>query len=70
MVLNEIFISNPTRPKRSFYKARVPLVIALGLGLFAGLIAGGIITNSVFAVYFDSYSYRQVVRLVVDWCFL
>lgn len=42
MVLNEIFISNPTRPKRSFYKARIPLLIALGLGLFAGLIAGGI----------------------------
>ena len=42
MVLNEIFISNPTRPKRSFYTARVPLLIALGLGLLAGLVAGGI----------------------------
>ena len=42
MVLNEIFISNPTRPKRSFYTARIPLLIALGLGLLAGLIAGGI----------------------------
>ncbi|MDJ0742160.1 MAG: hypothetical protein QNJ32_02235 [Xenococcaceae cyanobacterium MO_167.B27] len=42
MVLNEIFISNPTRPKRSFYTARVPLLIALVLGLLAGLVAGGI----------------------------
>ena len=42
MVLNEIFISNPTRPKRSFYTARIPLLIALGVGLLAGLVAGGI----------------------------
>ena len=42
MVMNEIFISNPTRPKLSFRIARVPILIALGLGLLAGLIAGGI----------------------------
>ena len=42
MVMNEIFISNPTRPKLSFRTARIPLLIATGLGLVAGLVAGGI----------------------------
>ncbi|MEC4817935.1 MAG: hypothetical protein SAK29_32385, partial [Scytonema sp. PMC 1069.18] len=42
MVMNEILISNPTRPKLSFRIAIIPLFIALGLGLLAGLIAGGI----------------------------
>lgn len=40
MVMNEIFISNPTRPKRSFKTAQKPLLIALGLGILSGLIAG------------------------------
>ncbi|BDA65948.1 hypothetical protein CAL7716_001140 [Calothrix sp. PCC 7716] len=40
MVMNEIFISNPTRPKLSLRIAKTPLLIALALGLFAGLIAG------------------------------
>ena len=42
MVMNEIFISNPTRPKLSFRIVRIPIIIATGLGLLAGLIAGGI----------------------------
>lgn len=42
MVMNEIFISNPTRPKLSFRIAKTPLLIALSLGILAGLIAGGI----------------------------
>lgn len=42
MVMNEIFISNPTRPKLNFRVARIPLLIAGGLGLLAGLIGGGI----------------------------
>ncbi|QSV74060.1 MAG: hypothetical protein HEQ20_28890 [Aphanizomenon flos-aquae KM1D3_PB] len=40
MILNEIFISNPTRPKRSFQTAQKPLLIALALGTLSGLIAG------------------------------
>lgn len=40
MVMNEIFISNPTRPKRSLKTAKQPLLIALGLGTLSGLIAG------------------------------
>ncbi len=42
MVLNEIFISNPTRISLCWRKAKIPLLIALGLGLILGLIAGGI----------------------------
>ncbi len=42
MVMHEIFISNPTRPKLSFCTARLPIIIATSLGLLAGLIAGGI----------------------------
>ncbi|MEA5470372.1 hypothetical protein [Spirulina sp. 06S082] len=42
MVLNEIFVSSPTRPKLCFRKAKIPLLIALGLGLVAGLVSGGI----------------------------
>lgn len=42
MVLTEMFISNPTRPKLTLRIARFPLAIAGGLGILAGLIAGGI----------------------------
>ncbi|MDJ0902161.1 MAG: hypothetical protein QNJ55_25500 [Xenococcus sp. MO_188.B8] len=42
MVINEIFISTPTRPKLSFRIIRIPIIIATGLGLIAGLIAGSI----------------------------
>lgn len=42
MVLTEIFISNPTRPKSNLKIAWRSLSLAAGLGLLAGLIAGGI----------------------------
>jgi len=42
MVLNEIFISNPTRPKLNFRVARLPLLAAILLGILAGLASGGI----------------------------
>jgi hypothetical protein len=44
MVINEIFISNPTRPKLCLRKAIIPFFIALGLGTILGLISGGIST--------------------------
>ncbi len=40
MVMNEIFISNPTRHKLNFRIAKMPLLISLGLGTLSGLIAG------------------------------
>jgi hypothetical protein len=42
MAINEIFISNPTRPKLCFRILKIPLLISLGLGLIFGLLAGGI----------------------------
>lgn len=40
MVLNEIFLSSPTRPKLNFRVAVKPIAIAAGLGLMAGSFAG------------------------------
>ena len=40
MVLNEIFLSSPTRSKLNFRSAPIPIAIALGLGLSIGLAAG------------------------------
>ena len=41
-VTNEIFLSNPTRPKVSLRTLPVPLFIALSIGILSGLIAAGI----------------------------
>ena len=41
-MMNEIFISSPTRPSLSLRKIRIPLLIALGLGLGFGLVGGGV----------------------------
>ncbi|AFY89343.1 hypothetical protein [Chroococcidiopsis thermalis] len=41
-VFTEIFVSNPTRPKMNLKVAVLPVSIAAGLGLLAGLVAGGI----------------------------
>lgn len=40
MVVNEIFVSSPTRPKLSLKKSPFPVIIAVGLGLLTGIIAG------------------------------
>jgi hypothetical protein len=40
MVLNEIFLSSPTRPKLNFRSAPIPIAIAASLGLGIGLGAG------------------------------
>jgi hypothetical protein len=42
MVTNEIFISNPTRPKLSLRKAIIPSCLTIGLGLVAGSITASI----------------------------
>lgn len=42
MVFTEIFVSTPTRPKLCWRIALLPLSIAAGLGIFFGLISGGI----------------------------
>jgi hypothetical protein len=40
MVLNEIFLSSPTRPKLNLRSAPIPIAIAAALGLGVGLFAG------------------------------
>ncbi|NET68578.1 MAG: hypothetical protein F6K63_30965 [Moorea sp. SIO1G6] len=40
MVINEIFISNPTRLKLNLRIAKIPILIAAGLGIIIGLISG------------------------------
>ena len=42
MVMNEIFISNPTRLSLCWRKAWIPILIAIGLGSLLGISAGGI----------------------------
>jgi hypothetical protein len=42
LVLNEIFLSNPTRLKANFRIAFLPIAIAAGLGILSGLIAGSL----------------------------
>lgn len=42
MVINEIFISNPIRPKLCFRKLKIPIFIAVGVGILSGFISGGI----------------------------
>lgn len=66
MVLNEIFISNPTRPGLSFRKAIIPLLIALGLGLLAGLIAGGISQ----IIFLPGVSIPSGVLRTLGWLFI
>ena len=45
MVATDIFLNNPTRPKRSLRSGRLPMGIAGGLGLGMGLVTG-LITQS------------------------
>jgi len=42
MVTNETFIGSPTKLKLGFRRLKIPILIAIGLGLILGLIAGGI----------------------------
>ncbi len=69
MVMNEIFISNPTRPKRSFQTAQRPLLIATGLGIISGLVAGIISQILFLPIYSCTYSNCQNFGMVVNWCF-
>jgi hypothetical protein len=42
MVLTEVLISSPTRPKLSLQIAVIPVMIAMGFGILSGLVTGGI----------------------------
>jgi hypothetical protein len=59
MMLTEVFISNPTRLKLSWYTAKASLKWAIGLGLLAGIVSG-IICRVLFwpALHTSSYVVR------------
>ena len=61
MVLNEIFISSPTRPKLCLRKVIIPCLIAFALGLILGLVAGGI-AQILFLPVFDVSA--RIVRMI------
>lgn len=42
MVVNEVFISNPTRTKLNIRRLKIPVIIAAVIGLLVGLLVGGI----------------------------
>jgi hypothetical protein len=63
MVLNEIFISSPTRPKLCLRKAKIPLLIALGLGLIIGLFSGAI----ALLLFLPFFAIPAVIVRVVGW---
>jgi uncharacterized membrane protein YidH (DUF202 family) len=63
MVLNEIFISSPTRPKLCLRKAIIPFFIALGLGLIFGLFAGAIAQ----ILFLPSLGVSATIVRIVGW---
>ena len=66
MVLNEIFISSPTRPKLCLRKAIIPILIALGLGILSGLV-GGLISQIVLLPFISvpSWTVRTLSWLLI-----
>ncbi|BAQ64815.1 hypothetical protein [Geminocystis sp. NIES-3709] len=63
MVLNEIFISSPTRPKLCLKKAKFPVLIALGLGLIIGLFSGAIAQ----ILFLPFFGIPAVIVRIVGW---
>lgn len=63
MVLTEIFISNPTRPKLNWRIGSRSLAIAAALGLFAGLIAGLIYQILKLLPIFNEDKYIYILRV-------
>jgi hypothetical protein len=63
MVLTEIFISSPTRLKLNLRTARVPILLAIGLGIGSGLVAG-VISQILF---FPALRIPSIFVRVVGW---
>ena len=65
MVLNEIFITNPTRPKLNWRIAKTPLLIAIPIGLLAGVLIGGLLQ----IFYLPQFQIEErTVRVISWWC--
>ena len=63
IVTNEIFISNPTRPKLNLRILKGCILIALGLGLGIGLIAGGLVQ----ILFNPSFDISSTIIRVLGW---
>jgi hypothetical protein len=63
MVLTEIFISSPTRLKLNLRTAKIPILLAIGLGLGSGLIAGMISQ----ILFFPALHIPSVIVRVIGW---
>ena len=63
MVLNEIYISNPTRTSLCWKKAKTPLLWALGLGIVLG-IAVGLIARFLFLPQFN---FPTIFIRIIGW---
>jgi len=66
MVLNEIFVSSPTRTKLNLRTAKFPVLIAAGLGLSVGLLTGGIAQ----VLFLPQIRTPAVVVRVIAWLFI
>ncbi len=63
MVLNEIFISTPTRSLRNLKIAYRPLIISIIIGLFVGLLIGGLLQ----IFYLPRFDFSDRTVRVVSW---
>jgi|GEM_PF-411952 len=63
MVLNEIFICNPTRPKLNLRIALRPLLYAIGIGFLVGLTIGGLLQ----IVYLPKFGLDERSARVIGW---
>jgi hypothetical protein len=66
MVLNEIFITNPTRPKLNWRIAKAPLLIAIPIGLLAGVLIGGLLQ----IFYLPQFQIEERTVRVISWWFI
>jgi hypothetical protein len=65
MVLNEIFITNPTRPKLNWRIAQKPMIYTVLCGLLAGLAIGGLLQ----IFYQPQFQIEErTVRVISWWC--
>ncbi|MFM7579075.1 MAG: hypothetical protein ACKO5Q_19330, partial [Microcystaceae cyanobacterium] len=65
MVLNEIFITNPTRPKLNWRIAQKPMIYTVLCSLLAGLAIGGLLQ----IFYQPQFQIEErTVRVISWWC--
>ena len=63
MVLNEIIISNPTRPRVSFKKSLIPLLLSILIGLLGGVAVGAVLQ----ILYLPIFGVSEKIVRVLSW---